>query len=76
MKCDISRNKNSVRVKIKDFESFNIERKTKKDTLPCPWRKFGSGLRNGGCKTWATKSFEIRIIWKFVEKKFKRSFIL
>ena len=51
MKCDISRNKNNVRVKIKDFETFNIERKTKKDTLPCPWRKFGSGLRNGGCKT-------------------------
>ena len=39
MKCDISRNKNSVRVKIKDFETFNIERKTKKDTLPCPWEK-------------------------------------
>ena len=51
MKCDISRNKNSMRVKIKDFETFNIERKTKKDTLPCRWRKFGSSLRNGGCKT-------------------------
>ena len=51
MKCDISRNKNNVRVKIKDFETFNIERKAKKNTLPYPRRKFGSGLRNGGCKT-------------------------
>ena len=51
MKCDIFKKKNSVRDKIKNFDTFSIERKAKKDTLPCPWRKLGSGVRNGGCKT-------------------------
>ena len=68
--------KNSVRVNIKDFETFNIERKTKKDTLPCPWRKFGSGMRDSGCKTQAIKNFEKRIIWQLVKKEFKRCFVM
>ena len=56
MKNDIPRNKNSMRVKVKDLLSFNIKRKAKKNTLPCPWRKFGSGMTDSGCKTQATKT--------------------
>ena len=51
MKYDIPRNKDNVRFNIKDLISFNIEGKAKKNTLPCPWRKFGSGLRNSRGKT-------------------------
>ena len=74
MKNDIPRN--SMRIKVKDLISFNIKRKAKKNTLPCPWRKFGSGMRDSGCKTQAIKNFEKRIIWQLVKKEFKRCFII
>ena len=34
----------------KTLKPLTLKGKPRK-TLPCPWRKFGSGLRNGGCKT-------------------------
>ena len=50
MKCDISREENSTRLKIKQFLVFDIKGITNENTFSSPWRKFVSILSYGRSK--------------------------
>jgi len=50
MKCDISREENSMRLKIKQFVVFDIKGITNENTFSSSWRKFVSILSYGRSK--------------------------
>ena len=51
MKCDISREEDSTRLKVKQFVVFDIKGITNENTFSSPWRKFVSILSYGRSET-------------------------
>ena len=75
MKYNIPGDKNTSRMQIKEFISFDVIRITYENTLPSPRIKLRSMGSNGRSKTQASKNFEKRIRGGFLMQEFKWGFV-